>query len=125
MTPAWRSSGLSSEREWTAGCGSANQLGSHARFYMLTLEARSTATITTAAQADTVLHLLNGHGRSGASLLSNDDIESGNTNSRISGTLEVGNHTVEVTTYTGGTTGSFTLLLRFQSGDAGQASPQA
>ena len=42
---------------------------------------------------------------------SNDDVESGNTNSALTRTLSAGTYTVEATTYDSAATGSFTLSI--------------
>jgi hypothetical protein len=47
----------------------------------------------------------------GAVKAENDDVESGNTNSRIEETLAAGAYTIEATTYDADETGSFTLVL--------------
>ena len=52
-----------------------------------------------------------GQDRPGEPLHKNDDLESGNTNSRIQETLEAGAYTIEATTYSEGETGSFTLTV--------------
>ena len=61
--------------------------------------------------ADTYLYLREGSATFGTSLHSNDDIESGNTDSRIVATLTAGVYTIEATTYNTGQTGTFTLTV--------------
>ena len=62
---------------------------------------------------DTYLYLLNGHGKDGETLRSNDDIAVGgvNLNSRLSVSLQPGSYTIEATTYKPATSGSFTLTI--------------
>ena len=64
----------------------------------------------TSAQ-DTYLYLLRGADANGTVVTDNDDIESGNTNSRITRTLSAGTYTIEATTYSEGVTGDFTLSI--------------
>ena len=52
----------------------------------------------------------------------NDDIASGNTDSRVVATLAAGSYTIEATTYNTGTTGSFDLSIGVPGGTTG-ASP--
>ena len=96
---------------WTDDCPSTSRDGAYARYYSFSLSATSEVTITTDSQVDTVLHLLEGAGRTGTSLFDNDDIETGNTNSQIEQSLNPGAYTIEVTTYTAGDTGDFTLTV--------------
>ena len=106
---------------WDGACASTNRPldedepddgDYNARYYTFTLSERSDVTITlTSADADTFLYLLGGVGRDGRVAHFNDDIESGNTNSEISQTLEAGDYTVEATTYGSGITGDFTLIV--------------
>ena len=99
------------EGTWTGDCDSVNQEGSHARFYSFTLEDTDGVRIDLTSDEDTILYLLRGYGKEGEVLEENDDIESGNTNSRITTELEAGTYTVEATTYTSGVTGHFRLTL--------------
>ena len=63
------------------------------------------------SDADTYLYLRSGSARSGTALYENDDVESGNRNSRIEATLSAGSYTIEATTYNPDTAGSFTLRV--------------
>ena len=63
------------------------------------------------SETDTFLYLLEGAGMDGAIEAENDDVESGNTNSRIEETLAAGAYTIEATTYEEGQEDSFTLVL--------------
>ena len=69
--------------------------------------------INLSSDEDTYLYLLNGHGKSGDTLHSNDDIAGGgvNLNSRLSVTLQAGDYTIEATTYSPETSGAFTLTI--------------
>ena len=97
--------------EWAEGCDSTQRSGSYARFYTFTLAAESEVTITLESEVDTYLYLREGQDRSGEPRHGNDDLESGNTNSRITATLEAGAYTIEATTYDAGETGSFTVTI--------------
>ena len=100
--------------EWKAGCDSVAKAGSHARFYVFTLEEDSEVTITLelrSGEADTYLYLREGENtRSGDFLYENDD-EGGTTRSQIQETLDAGTYTIEATTYEAGQTGIFTLTV--------------
>ena len=108
---------------WNGDCASTNREGSYARYYSFTLGTASEVTITTVSRVDTVLHLLEGTGRTGTSLFQNDDIETGNTNSQIVQTLEPGAYTIEVTTYTAGDTGDFSLAVTGLEAGTGEPPP--
>ena len=97
--------------QWAPGCVSQQRDGSHARFYSFTLDQESEVNIDLESEVDTFLYLRQGEARAGTALHENDDIESGNTNSRIVATLAAGTYTIEATTYAAGETGSFTLTL--------------
>ena len=99
---------------WTGDCYSANQDGSYARFYTLTLEHQRGVQIDLTSAQDTYLFLLRGAGIGGQVMAENDDVDEGtDTNSRISANLSPRKYTIEATTYTAGITGDFrvTLLL--------------
>ena len=95
-----------------AACRSTNKGGSYARYYTFDLSARAHVTIALSSKEDTYLFLLQGAGRDGMTVRSNDDIVSGNNhNSRIQTALDAGEYTIEATTYNPGVTGSFALTL--------------
>ena len=96
---------------WDSDCNSASNSGSYARYYTFSLSARSNViTITLESDdADTYLYLLEGKGRNGEILHSNDDYD--NTNSQITTALDPGDYTIEATTYTSQATGDFTLTV--------------
>ena len=79
----------------------------YARYYTFDLRAEATVTIELTSTEDTYLYLT-GEGVS----YENDDIVSGNLNSRIEETLAAGGpYTIEATTYQAETTGDFTLTV--------------
>ena len=96
---------------WEPGCESQERDGFYARYYSFSLDQESGVTIDLDSDVDTYLYLREGDARSGPALHENDDIESGNTNSRIVATLTAGTYTIEASTYRAGTTGSFTLTI--------------
>ena len=77
-----------------------------------TLSAEAEVTIDLTSSVDTYLYLRSGSSTSGTALHSNDDIVSGNTDSRIVATLAAGTYTIEATTYSPNTTGSLTVSVR-------------
>ena len=81
----------------------------YARFYTFALDEATDIVISISSDEDTYLYLLNGHGKGGTTLHSNDDIASGgvNLNSRLSVTLQPGSYTIEATTYKPATSGEF------------------
>ena len=97
-----------SEKDAPGGAGDR-----YARFYTFTLTEVTDIVINLSSDEDTYLYLLNGHGKGGNTLHSNDDIVSGgvNLNSRLSVTLQPGSYTIEATTYKPATSGSFTLTI--------------
>ena len=96
---------------WTGDCASTHRGGRHARFYSFTLSQRTEVEINLTSSQDTFLYLLRGADANGAEVTDNDDVESGNTNSRITRTLAAGTYTIEATTYGEGVTGDFTLSI--------------
>ena len=83
----------------------------HARFYTFTLSEDADITIDLTSDHDTYMYLMAGHGVNGTVLFENDDSATGNTNSRISESLSVGNYTIEATTYELQAIGDFTLTV--------------
>ena len=92
-------------------CASGVPGRGYARYFSFTVAQASEVTITLESEVDTYLYLRTGQDRSGEPLHENDDLASGNTNSRIQETLEAGAYTIEATTYNAGSTGSFTLTV--------------
>ncbi|MCY4654528.1 MAG: hypothetical protein OXC95_15350 [Dehalococcoidia bacterium] len=70
---------------------------------------------------DTYLFLRSGSATSGTALHQNDDIGGTNRNSQIVATLAAGTYTIEATTYSPDTTGSFTLSVA--GGGGGRNNP--
>ena len=83
-----------------------------ARFYTFSFDEAADVTITLESDEDTYLYVLQGHGKDGETLHSNDDIVYGvNTNSRLSENLQAGDYTIEATTYYAQISGDFTLKI--------------
>ena len=99
----------------------------YARYYTLTPAEAREVTITLESTEDTYLYLRQGADvRTGAAVAENDDIVSGNTNSRVTATLAANTaYTVEATTYRAATEGSFTLTLAGLSDSGGGTPPPA
>ena len=96
---------------WTGDCASTHRSGRYARFYSFTLSQQTQVEINLTSAQDTFLYLLRGADANGTMVTDNDDVVSGNTNSRITETLSAGAYTIEATTYTEGVTGDFTLSI--------------
>ena len=96
---------------WTSDCRSTNRSGRYARFYTFTLEQGTEVTIGLTSTEDTYLFLLEGAGRDAEFRTENDDIEAGNTDSRIVETLAAGAYTIECTTYEEEVTGEFIMSI--------------
>ena len=107
ITGSWDDTCLS-EKDAPGGAGAR-----YARFYTFTLTEATDIVINLSSDEDTYLYLLNGHGKGGNTLHSNDDIAGGgvNLNSRLSVTLQAGDYTIEATTYSPETSGAFTLTI--------------
>ena len=106
---------------WTSGCLSENTPTGptsppsgtrYARFYTFTLSEDADIAIDLTSTTDPYLYLMQGTGTNGNVLYENDDVVSGNTNSRISENLSAGDYTIEATTYDLETTGDFTLTIQ-------------
>jgi hypothetical protein len=95
---------------WTSDCASTHRSGRYAKFYTFTLSSAADVQIDLSSSADNYLYLLSGSGTSG-SIVAEDDDAGGSQNARISESLNAGTYTIEATTYSSGTTGSFTLTL--------------
>ena len=106
---------------WDASClsenrpsGEGGQAGAnyYARFYTFTLDQASDVTISLTSSEDTVLYLMEGEGKGGTIVADNDDVSSGDRNSRIEDqSLGTGTYTIEATTYDAEATGDFTLTV--------------
>ena len=83
----------------------------YARFYTFTLSAESDVTIDLSSDEDTFLYLRSGITTDGDTVAENDDRATDDYDSQIISTLQPNSYTIEATTYTAGTTGSFTLTV--------------
>ena len=102
---------ISRTGSWTATCDSTRREGSYAFYYPFTVSQEVEVQIDVTSSQDTYLYLLAGGLESGDVLLENDDVTPDNYDSRISTTLEPGDYTIEVSTYSAGETGDFTLTV--------------
>ena len=109
-----------SEKDAPGGAGDR-----YARFFTFTLTEATDVVISLNSEEDTYLYLLDGHGKDGDTLHSNDDILSGgvNLNSRLYVTLQPGDYTIEATTYYAEREGDFTLTIE-GLGEAEEPAPQ-
>ena len=101
---------VSRSGSWTGECTSENRSARYARYYSFTLTESRVVTIDlTSSDAAPYLYLLNGVGRDGYRITSDDDGVAGR-NAQIAIVLRSGNYTIEATTV-GRSTGSFTLEI--------------
>ena len=91
----------------------------YARYYSFTLTESTEVTIDLTSTVDTYLFLRSGSSTSGTALHQNDDIGGTNRNSQIVATLAAGTYTIEATTYSPDTTGSFSLSVSGGGGSSG------
>ena len=103
---------------WADGCESlrpAQHSGTrYSRYYMLSLDGEADVTISLTSQQDGYLYLLDGFGKAGDVLHSNDDRSDSplDTNPLLDlEGLPAGSYSIDATTYAPGTTGSFTLAV--------------
>ena len=102
---------------WSAddGCASSQrgnaQTPYYARLYTFSLGEAAEVTIDLSSVRDTFLYVLSGHGASGTRLHYNDDADSSTFDSRLSVELAAGRYTIEATTYSARTAGSFTVTV--------------
>ena len=105
---------------WSSDCDSEVRSGSYAGYYTFTLTESADVTITAESDVDTWLFLREGDGRDGTEIADNDDHAAESdctaelertTDSCIVESLDAGTYTIEVTTYTAGETGTFTLTV--------------
>ena len=83
---------------WASECESSVPGRGYARYYSFTLTGNAEVTIDLTSSVNTYLYLREGSATSGTALHDNDDIESGNTDSRIVATLSAATYTIEATT---------------------------
>ena len=118
---------------WTGDCHSESiptgptdpLLGTrYARFYSFSLTEQSDVTITLESETNPYLFLLDGDGEAVAE---NDDIDTSgsNYNSRIEMMLDLGDFTIEATTYSREATGEFTLTAAGIDFAASEPTPEA
>ena len=95
---------------WSPNCDSVDLGGRYARFYTFELKQTTDVTIDLTSQhTDTFLLLRRGNNtKSGAPIYQDDDGGNG-SNSRISETLNIGWYTIEATTFSSSTSGTFQL----------------
>ncbi len=103
--------------QWSLACDSQVRIGRYAKFYTFTLAQASEVSIRLESATDPYLYLRNGEARAGGFLHRNDDHEGDRTVSLIEETLVAGTYTIEATTYRGGETGTFTLMVSGLGGD--------
>ena len=102
---------------WSSDCASEGRNGSYASYYTFTLTESADVTLTAESSVDTWMFLREGAGRDGTVVDENDDHETSefslasSTDSGILESLDAGTYTIEVTTYTAGETGEFTLTV--------------
>jgi len=102
--------GVDVEGDWNPACSSTHRDGRYAIFYTFTLPSTQEVTIDLSSSKNTYMFLLQGSGRNGDELERNDDGGNGE-DSRIVMTLSAGTYTVEATTYSSATTGSFVISV--------------
>lgn len=100
---------------WSSDCASTHRSVNHrARYYTFTLNSPATITANlTSTQQDAYLYLLQGNGKTGTLLSSNDD-NSSSTNSQIVQALPAGTYTLEATTYYASRDGDFSINVTQQ-----------
>ncbi len=102
--------GVDVKGSWDPACASTHRVGAYASYYTFSLASTQEVTIDLTSSKDTYLFLLQGSGQTGEELDRNDDSGDGD-NSRITMTLSAGTYTVEATTYSSATTGSFVISV--------------
>jgi len=95
---------------WDSSCSSTNRPGAYAKFFTFTLVSAQAIVIDLESSQDDYLFLLSGTGQNGIKLDQDNDSGVGD-NARISHNLPAGTYTIEATTLTLATTGSFTVSL--------------
>ena len=97
--------------QWTDDCESSVSGRGYVRYYSFSVATDAEVTINLVSSVNTYLYLRQGSETSGPVLHENDDVGSGNTNSRIVATLSTGSYTVEATTNSASASGSFSLTI--------------
>ena len=97
---------------WADDCESSVSGRGYARYYTFSLTQDGVATIDLeSSDADTYLYLREGEATSGTALYQNDDHRGSTGTSQIQETLAADTYTVEATTNSADTAGSFTLTI--------------
>ena len=97
---------------WASDCESSVSGRGYARYYTFSLTQDGVATIDLeSSDANTYLYLREGETASRTALYENDDHQGSTSASQIQETLAAGTYTVEATTNSAGTAGSFTLTI--------------
>ena len=115
-TGSWDDTCLSENRP--DGDGGDSDSDYYARFFTFMVDEDTNITIDLTSDADTFLYLMEGSDKDGAIEAENDDISTGNRNSRIEGlALSAGTYTIEAATYNAETAGEFTLVVEIEEVD--------
>ena len=96
---------------WGDDCESEEPGRGYSRFYRFTLSEGAEVTIDLQSNEDTYLFLRQGDSIAGETIGENDDVASGDLNSRIVAQLEAGSYVIEASTYAEDTEGYFTLSV--------------
>ena len=96
---------------WASDCESSVSGRGYARYYSFSLSVETEVTIDLTSSVDTHLYLRQEDATSGAALHENDNHQGSTSASQIQETLAAGTYTVEATTNSAGSTGSFTLSI--------------
>ena len=102
---------------WTVDCRSPQRRARLARYYDFSISAPKTVTIDLSSQVDTYLYLWSANRLGGFLWLiaQNNDIDAGNTNSRIVRHLSAGSYIIHATTYLNRRAGDFALRVSVRS----------
>ena len=100
---------------WTSACVSVNRPNSYAIYYTFSINTQTSLEINLEASGvDSFMFLMNGQGRNG-SVIASDDDSGGSRNARISTMLNPGTYTIEATTYEPRTTGAFGISIAIRT----------
>ncbi len=118
-TGAWDETCLSENRPQDSDGGGRAGSDYYASFYTFTLREAADVTISLSSDddppVDTFLYLREGSGSDGRLVAHNDDLSSGDRNSRIEDEpLGAGTYTIEATTYDAESAGNFTLVVEIE-----------
>ncbi|WP_153306447.1 DVUA0089 family protein [Desulfogranum japonicum] len=104
--------GDSESDSWNATCFSTHRSGSYAKYFTFSVSSSTSVQIDLTSSIDTYLYLLNGEGKTGSVIESDDDGGTTGYNSQITRTLSAGTYTIEATTYSSSTAGPFTVSVQ-------------